>query len=218
MSGIATAVIGGAVISGVVASNSAGKAADAQERSTEQNITEQRRQFDATQDNLQPFQDAGVNALTSQQALVGLSGGDAQQSAFDNLKMSPGQQFIRDRQQKALLRSSAAIGGLGGGPVRTALQEQAAGFAMQDINNQFGRLGQIAGQGQNAATNVSQFGQQASQNIQNSNTNAANARASGIMNQNTAIQQGIGGISTGIGMALTPSATPPPPTSTIGII
>lgn len=50
--------------------------------------------------------------------------------------VTPGQEFIRERQRQALLRSAGAIGGLGGGRVRTALQQQAAGFAQQDIQFQ----------------------------------------------------------------------------------
>jgi hypothetical protein len=220
MSGIATAVVAGAVISSAVASKGAKDATKAQKKGTEASIAEQQRQFDITQENLQPFQQAGQAAIGSQQDLLGLNGVEAQQAAFDVMNQSPGQQFLRDRAQKNLLRNSSAIGGLGGGNVRSALVQQGVGFAQQDLQNQFGRLGQLAGQGQNAANSIGQFGQQTSGNISNSLTAQGNARASGIMNQNAAIQQGISGISTGIGMALTP--TPPPSaaanTSTIGIV
>ncbi|GAG37164.1 unnamed protein product, partial [marine sediment metagenome] len=72
---------------------------------------------------------------------------EQQQAAFAALNESPGQQFLRDRAQKNLLRNSAAIGGLGGGNVRSALVQQGIGFAQQDLQNQFSRLGQLAGQG-----------------------------------------------------------------------
>ena len=144
-------------------------------------IEEQRRQFDITQQNLQPFQEAGVSALQQQQALLGLSGADAQQQAFNQFTESPGQRFLRERQEKALLRNASAIGGLGGGNVRTALQEQAAGIAQQDFQNQFGRLGQLAGQGQSAVTNIGQFGAQTAGNIANLGQAASEARASGLL-------------------------------------
>ena len=80
-----------------------------------------------------------------------------------------------------MLRNSAAIGGLGGGNVRTALQEQAVGFAQQDINNQFGRLGQLAGQGQNAANTSGQLGAQSAGQIANLQANQGAAQASGIL-------------------------------------
>ena len=101
---------------------------------------------------LQPWQQAGTSALQQQQALLGMGGQESQQQAFEAFGNSPGQQFLRDRQQKALMRNSAAMGGLGGGNVRTALQEQAAGNAAQDYSNQFNRLGQLSGQGFQATT------------------------------------------------------------------
>lgn len=188
------AVAGATLVSGVVGSKSAGRAADASERSAELGVAEQRRQFDITRQDFQPFQQTGVSALNQQQALLGLSGSEAQQSAFDAFNQSPGQQFLRDRAQKNLLRSSAAIGGLGGGNVRTALVEQGVGFAQQDFQNQFGRLGQLAGQGQAAATSVGQLGAQTAGNIQQGLLQSGQARSSGILNQNTAIQNTLGGL------------------------
>jgi hypothetical protein len=119
---------------------------------------------------------------------------EQQQSAFDALAQSPGQQFLRDRAQKNLLRNTSAIGGLGGGNVRSALVQQGVGFAQQDLQNQFGRLGQLAGQGQAAATSIGQFGQQTAGNIGNALIAGGDARASGIMNQNTAFQNTLGGL------------------------
>ena len=198
MSGIATAIVGGAVISGVVASKAASKAAKSQTNASNMSIEEQRRQFDATQQNLQPFQQAGTAAVGAQQDLLGLNGAEAQAAAFAAMENSPGQKFLRDRAQKNLLRNSSAIGGLGGGNVRSALVEQGVGFAQQDLQNQFGRLGQLAGQGQNAATSIGQFGQNASNNIGNSMIASGNARASGIMNRNAAFQNTLSGVTTGL--------------------
>ena len=106
---------------------------------------------------------------------------DQQARAFDQLADSPGQRFIRDRQERALLRNASATGGLGGGNVQTALQQQAVGFAQQDIQNQFGRLGQLAGQGQAVTTNQAQLGGQTASNISNLLGQEGAARASGIL-------------------------------------
>jgi hypothetical protein len=197
--GTAAAIIGGAVIGGIASKKANDKAVDAQVEGQNQSIAEQRRQFDATQANLQPFQDAGQAAIGEQQNLIGLNGNEAQQASFDAFNASPGQKFLRDRAQKNLLRNSAAIGGLGGGNVRSALVEQGVGFAQQDYNNQFGRLGQLAGQGQTAATNIGNFGANASNNISNSYGNIGNARASGIQNQNQIFQNVLGQVSGGFG-------------------
>jgi len=198
MTGVATAVVAGSVISSAVGASAARKASKAQSKAADATVAEQRRQFDITQANLQPFQEAGTAAIGSQQALLGLSGPEAQAAAFAALEQSPGQQFLRDRAQKNLLRNASAIGGLGGGNVRSALVQQGVGFAQQDLQNQFGRLGQIAGQGQSAATSIGQFGQQTAGAIGNALTAGGNARASGILNQNQAIQQGISGVTTGL--------------------
>ena len=191
--GTAAAIVGGSVIgavgsaiSGKGASKASKSAASAQERGTLAGIEEQRRQFDATQANLQPFQEAGVGALGQQQALLGLGGQEAQNEAFAAFSDSPGQKFIRDRAQRNLVRNQSAIGGLGGGNVRSALVEQGAGFAQQDFQNQFGRLGQIAGQGQAATTSIGQFGAQTAGNIANLGVAGSQARASGILGQQQA--------------------------------
>ena len=188
---------------GGAAGESAKEAAALQAATTREGIAETRRQFDITQEQFEPIRQAGLGALESQQALIGLSGEEAQQQAFDTLAESPGQKFIRERQQKALVRSSGAIGGLGGGNVRTALQEQAAGFAQQDIQNQFGRLGQIAGQGQAAGRDLGQFGERATSNIVGLQQAGGAARASGVLGAQQAQSQGantalqIGGLALG---------------------
>ncbi len=195
--GVGAAIIGGSLISGVLGSKAASKSADAQAQGQQQNIREQRRQFNVTRKDFRPFQQAGVSAINEQQSLLGLQGEESQQASFDAFNQSPGQQFLRDRAQKNLVRNSSAIGGLGGGNVRSALVQQGVGFAQQDFQNQFGRLGQLSGQGQAATTAVGQFGAQSAGNIGNSLVASGNARASGIVNQNNAIQNAFGGAITG---------------------
>lgn len=169
-------------ITGSKAAAAAGtQAAKVQSDAALAGIEEQRRQFDLTRSDLAPRIQGGNTAFGAQEALLGLSGEAAQEQAYGQLQESAGQRFLRDRQQKALLRNQSAIGGLGGGNVRTALQEQAMGFAQQDIQNQFGRLGQLAGQGQNAANTSGQLGAQSAGNIANLQANQGAAQASGIL-------------------------------------
>ena len=162
------------------AKEAAEDAAFIQEEASKTNIAESARQFDVTQANLQPFQEAGVGALSQQQALLGLSGEDEQRKAFAAFDGSPGQKFLRERGERATIRNAGAIGGLGGGNVRKALTEFGIGTAQQDFQNQFGRLGQLAGQGQAAATNVGQFGSNAVGQQNQFRTAGSEARASGI--------------------------------------
>lgn len=255
--GTGAALIGGAIIGAVSASSSASKGAKAsksaakiQERGVQAGISEERRQFEITQANLQSFQQAGTDAIEQQRILLGLgssetdpnaerrqkletqisaltrladlppstgpfgnfnaqerlqslqselesipafskiSAQEAQAQAFAKLQESPGQQFLRKRAQRNLVRNASAIGGLGGGNVRSALVEQGVGFAAQDLQNQFGRLGQLAGQGQAATTSVGQFGAQSAGNIANLNVAGSQARASGILGAQQARAQG----------------------------
>ena len=163
------------------AADAAIEASNVQAAASLAGVEEQRRQFDISQEQASPFREAGVGALGQQQALLGLSGQEAQQAAFAGLEESPGQRFIRDRQERALLRNASATGGLGGGNVLTALQQQATGFAQQDIQNQFGRLGQLAGQGQAITASQAQLGGQAATNIAGLLGQEGAARASGIL-------------------------------------
>ena len=117
--------------------------------------------FGGAIDVLRPGFEAGDTARQQQMALLGLLGPEAQAAAQASIQESPSQKFMRDRQERALLRNSAATGQLGGGNVKTALQQQAAGFAQQDLQNQFGRLNQLSSQGNQFGTNIANLtGQQ----------------------------------------------------------
>lgn len=141
---------------------------------------------------LRPFKEAGTSALQQQQALLGLSGPEAQDAARQT--ETAGQKFLRQRQERALLANQAAIGGLGGGNVRTALQEQAAGIAAQQENTQFNRLAGLSGQGQQAAADVGNLQLGGAQAVGDLGVQAAGAQASGILGAAQARAQGVGNI------------------------
>lgn len=251
----AAAIIGGSIITGALASRSARKASQAQQRGVETGIGEQRRQFDITTGQLTsaeeanrqalltgrrqferqvlPFAEAGRGALQEQQSLLGLGTPEDQAAAQARLTESPGQKFIRERAERSLVRNAAALGGLGGGNVRSALVQQGAGFASQIEADQFRRLQQLTAGGQTAAQNIGQsalgtaqgigsgaintaarqgqFGQTAASNVANLQQIGAGARASGILGQNQALQQGIGGAFTGLAQGGFFGGSPPPP-------
>jgi len=208
MSGVITATVVTGAYSANQQSKAAKSAAGVQAGAAAEATAEQRRQFDISQEQAEPFRQAGLTALGQQQALLGLGTPEEQQRAFQAFEESPGQQFIRQRQERALLRNQAAIGGLGGGNVRTALQEQAAGFAQQDFQNQLARLGGIAGQGQIATTNIAQLGGQTATNIGNLLQAGGQAQASGILGAQQAQGQFIGQLGGGIRGAALAGQTP----------
>lgn len=102
-------------------------------------------------DRYQPYSEAGQGAIGQEAALSGAMGPEAQAEAQAAFMESPGQKYLRERQEQALLRSSAAIGGLGGGNVRTALQEQAMGIAATQQQQALENLRSIASRGQQVA-------------------------------------------------------------------
>ena len=150
------------------------RATDLQAETAREAMAQQQAQFDTSQANFQPFQEAGVSALGQESALIGLSGPRAQANAFANFTSSPGQQFLRDRGEQALLRNEAAIGGLGGGRVREGLQQQGIGVAQQDLQSQLARLSAIRTGGQQAVGSVAGLGANMASNVGNINAGAAN--------------------------------------------
>lgn len=100
---------------------------------------------------LAPYRQAGEAATGQMTALLGLGTPEEQAAARSAFSESPGQSFLRQEQEQALLRNAAAIGGLGGGNVRTALQGQAFGRAQTDYQNYLRQLQALGGQGLSAA-------------------------------------------------------------------
>jgi len=104
---------------------------------------------------LQPFYGAGQGASDYQAALAGALGDQAQADAFDRFRNSPGQQYLLNESERAIKRNAAATGGLGGGNVQRALQENAIGLAAQDFDNSFRRLGAMSDRGLAAGGQIS---------------------------------------------------------------
>ena len=100
---------------------------------------------------LNQFVSPGQQAQQRQGALSGAFGNAAQAQAFQNFLDSPEQAFLRERGDLAVTRNASALGGLGGGRVQQELQRQGIGLAAQDFQNQFNRLGDVTGQGLQAA-------------------------------------------------------------------
>ena len=131
----------------------------------------------------------GANSVMAAQS--GALGEQAQQDAYNNFNDSPGQQFLRDRGEQAIVRNAAATGGLGGGNVQKALATFGQGLAQQDFSNQFNRLGQVSNQGFAATQGQSNIAQNQGQAGLNSGNLAAN------YNFNTGQQMGAGRTRTG---------------------
>jgi hypothetical protein len=179
MTGMATAIIGSAVIGGVVASNAADTAAEAQTAAADAGIAEQRRQFDAAKELLQPYVDAGEPALTAlspyaeagtgalqgQLALAGLSGVDAQRNAISAIEQGGEYQSLVGAGEEAILQSAAATGGVRGGNVQGALAQFRPQVLSSLINQQYSRLGGLTDMGLTTQQNLATIGQNAAAGV-----------------------------------------------------
>ena len=146
MAAITGAVIAaGSAVASISSQKSAAKSARrSQKRAADASLQEQQRQFDQTREDFAGVRGRGEAAGTELNALLGLSGSEEEQAALGRFNESPGQAFLRERQERSLLRNTAATGGLQGGNVQTALQEQAFGIASQQLGERKDRLAGVA--------------------------------------------------------------------------
>lgn len=198
MSGIATAIVGGAVIGGIATSEAASEAAGAQTEASQASVAEQRRQFDATQELLKPYVEAGTGSLAAQQALLGLSGEEAQQQAIAGLETSPTFTALQQQGEEAILQNAAATGGLRGGNTQGALAQFRPALLSKLIQQQFENLGGITSAGQASATGQAQLGQQSANSISSLLGDIGAAQAGSAL----ATGQAISNVGNSLGQAL----------------
>src|SRR5690606_34271075 len=87
---------------------------------------------------------------------------EAQAKAYADYQQSPGVAFAQQEAEQALMRNASATGNTRGGNILRDLTQLAAGTYMQDFNNQYQRIGQVADRGYGAATTgAGLYGQQA---------------------------------------------------------
>lgn len=141
---------------------------------------------------LQPFAGPGLQAGQTLAAQSGALGQPAQQSAFDQFISSPGQQFLQDKSEQALRRNASATGGLGGGNLLQALQQNAIGLAQQDFGNQQNVLGNLASGGLTAARDIGTGRTRAGEQIAGNVAGTSSALANLVNQQGSQLGQTIG--------------------------
>lgn len=196
-------IAAGAAVASVSAQKSAANSARrSQKRAADASIAEQQRQFDLTREDFAGIRGRGEAAGTELNALLGLAGTEEEQAALGRFNESPGQAFLRERQERALLRSTAATGGLQGGNVQTALQEQAFGIASQQLGERKNRLAGVAQLGATGTAQAAEIGAGISSGIARTQLAAGDVEAQNILNADAARQSGlsrIAGAFTGTG-------------------
>jgi hypothetical protein len=159
------AVGGATLVSGLTQSNAASGAAGSQTAAAQAGIDEQRRQFDKIRELLKPYTEAGLGSLAQQQALLGLSGPEAERQAIARIQGSETFKELSQQGENSILQNASATGGLRGGNVQGSLAQFRPQLLSSLIDQQYGRLGGMTSLGQQSAVGVGSAGQQTGVNI-----------------------------------------------------
>ena len=179
---------GAATVIGGYLSSEAGKdGADAQQRAADAATAEQRRQYDQTRQDMQPWMRDGTWALGQQRNFLS---GD-----WSGFQGSPDYLWAVNQGSKALDRGATAQGNLWGGGADADRIALGQGMATQYAGNYYNRLAGMSGTGQTTANQLGGYGQQFGQQFGQNQMNSAQAQASSYMNSanawGNALQQGV---------------------------
>lgn len=184
----ATAITAGAgllgnVIGGKGAAKSAKQAARIQAAASDRAIAEEKRQYDTTRTDFMPYLDTGKLGLGGLGDLVGVNGNDKQQTAIDALMASPYYRSLYSNGEEAILQNGSATGGIRGGNMQRGLADFGRDTLNQTIQQQMSALAGLAGMGMGATNSVSNFGQNAANNIANLQVGKGQAQAGSLLTQ-----------------------------------
>ena len=189
-----------ALISGMNEADAAKEASQIQAGAADAGISETRRQFDKVQELLNPYVTAGEGAVGQQEALLGLSGPEAQQTAISAIEGGAQFQTLAKQGEDAILQNAAATGGVRGGNVQGALGELRPTLLNSLIDQQFNRLGTVAQGGQNAAAGVGNAATNTGANIATLLGESGANRAGGALGVAAGNSKAIGAITSGLGV------------------
>ncbi len=192
---LTTAIAIGSLAVGAISDRNARKAASratgAQLSAQDRSLAEQQRQFDLTREDFAGTRERGELAGEQLASFLGLRGQEEEQRAIAGFTESPGQAFLRERAERTLLRNEAATGGLGGGNVLTALQEQAIGISAGQLGERKSRLAGVAGLGVQGTAVGAQIGADISGRISGGLERVGDITAEGIRRQSEIRQSGL---------------------------
>lgn len=192
--GPAGAAIGGAIGGAIDGSDSVDSASGQQAGASAAAVAEQRRQYDLTRSDYEPWRTAGKGALTELQTDINRPVTSA------DVMSDPGYQFGLEQGQTALDRKVAAMGGRVSGAALKGATRYAEGYATTGYNaayqrkqDRLNRLASIAGLGQTATNGSAAAGQQSTNAISGlissqGDASAAATMAKGNIWQNTGNQ------------------------------
>lgn len=177
-------------------------AAGVQAGAADRGVEEVRRQFDAIQELMKPYVDAGGKGLNGMMDLIGLNGPEAQQAAYAGVEGSPEFAELTRQGEEAILANASATGGLRGGNTQGALAQFRPALLSQLIGERFSRLGGITQMGQAAAAGQASAGQATGQQVSDLYQQQGAAIAGGLLAGGNAQAQYKIGIGNQIGNTL----------------
>lgn len=182
--------IAGQLLGGLFANKSAKKAGQASAQGYQQGIDTIRGFYDDAKGYMNPYMQTGGMANGGIQSLLG---GD-----YSGFYSSPDFQSRLKAGTDMFDSSAAARGGVFGGGATRGREMFAQDLAARGLGDYRNWLGNVAGQGQNAALGLSQMGANAGNSIANLYGAQGNARASSYGQQGANTANMIGGIAGGL--------------------
>ncbi len=215
---IAPAIIGSAIVGGVTSLISANTQSDAAQNAAQiqadaATAAAQRQDatFQSLRGDVQPFINAGKDALNALAPMIGTAPGTSPQTAaltapfnptIEQLEKTPGYQFTLDQGQKAVANKFAGMGLGTSGALGKGLADYASGLASNTFQQQFNNywnqnksifdmLSGRANAGQTAATSIVPSGVQSAAQTSQFTTQAAAAQAGGEIGSANALTTGL---------------------------
>lgn len=180
--------VAGSLIGGWMQSNAAGDAAEEQAAAAKYATDEQRRQYDQSRGDREPWRQAGAGALSE------LGNPDFKRDfTVDDFHEDPGYQFRMQEGQRALERSAASRGHLQSGGTMRALTRYGQDVASGEYQNAYTRFNADRDRRFNRLSSIAGLGQTA--NAQNASAGQHYADAAGSNAMGAANAQGAAGVS-----------------------
>lgn len=172
----------------------ANNAANLQYQSTKEASQTQKDMYDQTRKDLSPYTQAGTSALAQIMGGMGPNGQFMQAYSGQDIYDDPSYQFRLQQGQDSIQSGAAAQGGLLSGATQKALLNYGQEAASQEYNNaynrfnadqtnQYNRLANLVGMGQNAAAQTGNAGMQTAQAVASNTMAGANAQAANQITQ-----------------------------------
>lgn len=161
-------------------------------------------QYAGAIDRLNPYNDAGQNALGTYQGSLGLGGQANRDAAVSAFRQAPGYQYAVDQATDAVARRASALGALGSGNTMQAISDRAQNMADQGYRDWQGQVSGLATLGQQAAgaqagmqtqlgNSLASLGQNQGRDTAGLYTDAA-AREAGLYGQEAGVHNQLAGL------------------------